>query len=132
MIRRVGLRRAGIDAGGASLKRSQLKPVSAKRRCAMVKRRALLRRLAMAVDYRCERCGALTGLEGHEVRKPRARYWLNSEYVVMLCRRDHDMAEAAYSSPTGRLVIPGTRSTGWGMYVSSAANKWAARAVGVV
>ena len=107
----------------------RIKPVSAKRRADLRTRQALLRCLAATVHYRCERCGVGAGLEGHEVRKPRARYWLNSEYVVMLCRRCHDMAEAAYSSPGGRLVIPGTRSTGWGMYVSTAANKWAARSV---
>ena len=114
------------------LRRSRLKPVSAKRRADLRTRQALLRCLAAMVHYRCERCGALTGLEGHEVRKPRARYWLNPEYVVMLCRRCHDMAEAAYSSPTGRLVIPGTRSSGWGMYVSTAASKWAARGAGTL
>ena len=105
----------------------RIKPVSAKRRADLRTRQALLRCLAATVNYRCERCGALTGLEGHEVRKPRARYWLNPEYVVMLCRRDHDMAEAAYSSPTGRLVIPGTRSSGWGMYIVQARDKFEVR-----
>lgn len=80
-----------------------------------------------AVGYRCEFCRQVQPLDGHEVRKPRSLYWLDPEFVCLLCRPHHDMCEAAYDSPTGRLEIPGTRSTGWGFRVVHAANKFAHR-----
>ena len=102
----------------------RLRRMSPKRRALLPERRALLERLYTLAGDRCEYCRRPTcqPLDGHEVRKPRARYWLDPEYVVILGRPHHDMAEAAFG--TGRLVITGTRSTGWGMYVDTKAAKW--------
>lgn len=109
---------------------SRLRPASARRRADMVTRTAMLLGLKDAVGYRCEFCRdpKCQPLDGHEVRKPRSLYWLDPEFVVILGRKHHEMAEAAYGSTTGRLEIPGTRSTGWGFVVVHGANKWSVRA----
>lgn len=129
MKRNVRLRRTPLKASAARLKRSRLKPLSARRRRLLPERTALLLGLKELVGWRCEFCRSerpLTWtLDGHEVRKPRSKYWLNPEYVVILCRPHHEMAEASYKA--GRLEIPGTRSTGWQFSVVYAASKFAGR-----
>ena len=113
----------------APLRRTRLKRMSSKRRGQLVERTALLLGLKAWVKYRCEFCNRARPLEGHEVRKPRSKYWLNPEYVVMLCGGPglcHDRCEGPYKD--GRLLIPGTRSTGWGFELVYARNKAAYRA----
>lgn len=109
------MQRTGIQRRGGIQRRRRIQGRSAKRKSQMPVRKALVLGLGIQVGWRCEYppCGFVGHLDGHEVRKPRARYWLNPEYVVMLCRRDHERAEAAFNSSTGRLVITGTRSEGW-------------------
>lgn len=102
--------------------------MSAKRQRQRVERTALLLGLKDAVGHRCEVCRQRVPLDGHEIRKPRARYWLNPEYVILLCRPHHEMCEAAFNSRTGRLVITGTRSTGWEFYVPPKTSKFMERA----
>jgi len=112
-------------------RRARIRGMSPKRREELVRRTALLIALKDAVGFRCEFCRnpRCLPLDGHEVRKPRERYWLDPEYVCILGRPHHEMAEAAYSSSTGRLEIPGTRSTGWGFSIVRAASKFSVRAL---
>lgn len=153
MRRRVGLRRTGFTADrrtpisrgsaprGVSAKRKsqrvrvRLRRASKKRVGQMVQRTAMLLGLKDAVGHRCEYCTSLGRtdrkcwpLDGHEVRKPRATYWLNPTFVAILGRPHHDMCEASFSSKTGRLVIPGNRDDGWGFAVVRAASKQAYQA----
>lgn len=110
----------------APMKRTRMKRMSARRRRLLPERTALLLGLKALVGWRCEFCKRVWGpLDGHETRKPRSRYWLDPEFVVILCRPHHEMAEASYKA--GRLEIPGTRSSGWGFSLVYAADKAARR-----
>lgn len=108
------------------MKRTRMRRQSKVRRALQQERRWLLDSLALAID-RCEFCRRVGPLDGHETRKPRTRYWLNRNYVVMLCRACHERCEWPYAK--GRLMIPGTRDTGWGFYLQFAPDKFAARAL---
>lgn len=127
-LRRTEFRVRPRGVGGSLRSQRRIQPVSEKRRGQLVQRATLLLGLKSEVGFLCEFCRSprCEPLDGHETRKPRARYWLAPDYVVILGRPCHERCEASYKQ--GRLEIPGTRSTGWGFQIVYAANKWEARA----
>ena len=153
MIRRAGLRRAGIHAGGASLKRSRLSrgrritPVSAKQR-AFQRAYDKLRPSILDRDrYRCRACGALpiwSGLEVHHVakRSQAKTLRLHPDNLVTLCGPTtateshpervgcHERTDWPYDK--GRLVVTPLGGGDFRFELVWAASKWAARATGVV
>ena len=91
-------------------RRSRLRAAS-KKRLALVAKYAAFRLGILARDgYACRYCGTKRGpLDVHHVLKPRARYLMEPDACITLCRRHHEMTTAAYRQ--GRLEIEPIRGT---------------------
>jgi hypothetical protein len=110
------MRRSGFQRSSAM--------ATAQRRATREDYEAFKRALFIRFGHRCAFCRRESlALDPHHTRKPRATYLMDPETVLPLCRRCHDLAEAAYDSSTGRLVILGSRSAGWTMVVIHARDK---------
>lgn len=54
--------------------------------------------------WRCRYCGTARGvLDLHHVLKPRARYLMDPDACLTLCRRCHERCEGSFSN--GRLIV---------------------------
>jgi len=86
ITRRVPMQRPPMKRSGTGLKRSRLKPVSAKK--AEWKRQYLAEKLRrMALTRRCERCRTLPPRDGHH---PKGQHGENIMEFYLLCRPCHD------------------------------------------
>ena len=85
-------------------RRSRLRAAS-KKRLAVAAEYAAFRLGILARDeYACRYCGTKQGpLDVHHVLKPRAKYLMDPDACVTLCRADHERTTAAYRQ--GRLEI---------------------------
>lgn len=95
------------------MKRSRLKPMSRKRASKAAEYIAFKLALHAADNWVCQWCYGRHAhpLDPHHTRKPRAKYLMDMDTVITLCRFHHDMTEWPYAK--GRIYIGGTRSTGW-------------------
>ena len=109
------------------LRRTRLRAVSPKREAVLSDYTAFVLGLKAAVGHACEFCHNPTclPLDPHHTRKPRARFLMDPEWVIILGRKHHDWVEQQFRY--GRLVIRGPRSTGWKMRVVHAPDKFSAR-----
>ena len=113
------------------LRRKRLRAVSPKRMAVISDYAAFLLGMKDLVGYCCEACGLRNRpLDAHHTRKPRAEFLTDPESVIMLCRRCHERAEWPYER--GRLVIHGTRRTGWTIRIVWAPDKFSLRAAEVM
>jgi len=103
----------------------RLRSVSKKRAAGVAAYTAFVLGLKDLVGQRCEFCYVSGPLDPHHTRKPRSRYLMDTDSVVILCRRHHDMTEGPFKY--GRVVVQGTRSSGWQMRVVFARDKFAVR-----
>jgi hypothetical protein len=81
--------------------------------------------------WRCRYCGQARGpLDPHHVLKPRARYLMDPDAVVTLCRRCHDRCEGPFAK--GRLIVEPMGHGSFRYEVVYARSKQHARRAGLI
>lgn len=110
-------------------RRKRLRSVSKKRLAVMTEYISFVLGLKALVGHACEFCHnpSCQPLDPHHTRKPRSEFLMDPETVIILGRRHHDQVDAPY--PKGRLVIRGTRSSGWRMRVVHAPDKFSLQSI---